>query len=57
MDGFFVAKLKKFANGEKKVEGVSDKSEEQEFANKETDKKKKLNLKKKQQKKNSKKAK
>jgi ribosomal RNA methyltransferase Nop2 len=27
MDGFFVAKLKKFANGEKKVEAVSEEQE------------------------------
>ena len=48
MDGFFVAKLKKFANGEKKVESVSEEQEIQLVKEKEQLKKKKINQKKKQ---------
>ena len=53
MDGFFVAKLKKFANGEKKPEeeGVSNDQIEQKVKEKEVIKKKKENLKKKKQRK------
>jgi len=47
MDGFFVAKLKKFANGEKSQEAISTAHEEQELKHVEKEKKKKLNLKKK----------
>jgi ribosomal RNA methyltransferase Nop2 len=43
MDGFFVAKLKKFANGEKSVEAVSTAREEEEARHKEKVKKQKLN--------------
>jgi ribosomal RNA methyltransferase Nop2 len=50
MDGFFVAKLKKFANGEKSVENVSTAREEDEVKHKLKLKKKKVNQKKKAQK-------
>jgi len=43
MDGFFVAKLKKFANGEKSKEAISTAQEEAELKNKEKEKKKVLN--------------
>lgn len=50
MDGFFVAKFKKFANGEKKAEDEQKTAEEIEkrVKDKEASKKKKLNQKKKQ---------
>lgn len=56
MDGFFVAKLKKFANGEKKEgDSVANQEEiERRIKQKELDKKKKLNLKKKKQRKSKK---
>lgn len=47
MDGFFVAKFKKFANGEKKTEEVSDETEVKLAQDKQKSKKKKLNQKKK----------
>ena len=50
MDGFFVAKLKKIANGEKSLEAETTKKEEDELKAKENEKKKKLNQKKKLQK-------
>lgn len=50
MDGFFVAKLKKFANGEKSQEAISNAKEELELKQKEKVKKQKLNQKKKVQK-------
>jgi ribosomal RNA methyltransferase Nop2 len=43
MDGFFVAKLKKIANGEKSLEAETTKKEEEEIKAKENEKKKKLN--------------
>lgn len=64
MDGFYFAKLKKFANGERKAEEeapaapvVSDEVLEQRLKDKELAKKKKANLKKKNQKKAKKAAK
>ncbi len=56
MDGFFVAKFKKFANGEKKSEDEAKTPEEIEklVKDKEIRKKKQLNQKKKAQKKNKK---
>ena len=50
MDGFFVAKLKKFANGEKSQEAISTANEEQQVKAVLNEKKKKLNLKKRAQK-------
>jgi 25S rRNA (cytosine2870-C5)-methyltransferase len=50
MDGFFVAKLKKFANGEKSLESVSTAREEEELRRVKKDKQKKVNAKKKKQK-------
>lgn len=50
MDGFFVAKLKKFANGEKSQEAISTANEEQQVKHVLKEKKKKLNLKKRAQK-------
>lgn len=50
MDGFFVAKLKKFANGEKSVEAISTAREEEETRHIQKEKQKKLNQKKKVQK-------
>lgn len=47
MDGFFVAKFRKFANGVKTVEGVSDAKEEQALKAAEKEKKHKANVKKK----------
>lgn len=47
MDGFFVAKLRKFANGEKKVESVSEETEIQKVKDNQLSKKKKINMKKK----------
>ena len=54
MDGFFVAKLRKFANGVKSVESISTAAEEQKVKAKEKAKKQKLNQKKKALKKKSK---
>ena len=54
MDGFFVAKLRKFANGVKSVEAVSTAAEEQAIKTKEKAKKKKQNLKKKEAKRKAK---
>ena len=56
MDGFFVAKFKKFANGERKTEDEGKTAEELERVakDKESQKKKKENQKKKLQKKNKK---
>lgn len=50
MDGFFVAKLKKFANGEKSAEAISTAHEEAEAKHVQKEKQKKLNQKKKAQK-------
>jgi ribosomal RNA methyltransferase Nop2 len=50
MDGFYVAKLKKFANGEKSIEGISTAIEEEETRHINKEKQKKVNLKKKAQK-------
>lgn len=50
MDGFYVCKLKKFANGEKSQEAISTAKEQLEVKQKEKAKKQKLNLKKKAQK-------
>ena len=50
MDGFFVAKFKKFANGEKSVEGISNAREEEDARHKQKEKQKKINQKKKSQK-------
>lgn len=47
MDGFFVAKLRKFANGEKQVEGESAELDVLEAAEKKIKQKKKENAKKK----------
>ena len=47
MDGFFVAKLKKFANGEKSEEALSTQKEEEIVKQKVNEKKKKINQKKK----------
>ena len=47
MDGFFVAKLRKFANGEKKMEEVTEADEEKAIKTVQVDKKKKKNKKKK----------
>jgi len=52
MDGFFVAKFKKFANGEKSLEAVSTAKEEEEARKVKKEKQKKLNQKKKKQKQN-----
>lgn len=49
LDGFFVAKLKKFANGEKSMEAVSSAREEEELRHVQKEKKKKVNQKKKKQ--------
>ena len=54
MDGFFVAKLRKFANGVKSVEAVSTAQEEQKIKAELSAKKKKENQKKKALKKKSK---
>ena len=54
MDGFFVAKLRKFANGVKSVEAVSTAQEEQKIKAQLSAKKKKENQKKKALKKKSK---
>lgn len=53
MDGFFVAKLKKYANGERKADEINE-NDEIEMKAKEDLKKKMLNKKKKQQKKQKK---
>ena len=50
MDGFFVAKLKKFANGEKSQEAISTANEEAEIKRIEKQKKNLLNRKKKEKK-------
>ena len=50
MDGFFVAKLKKFANGEKTLEAISTQKEEEVIKQKMKVKKQKENQKKKKQK-------
>ena len=50
LDGFFVAKLKKFANGEKSQEALSTQQEEEKLRHAQKEKKKKENLKKKKQK-------
>lgn len=50
MDGFFVAKLKKFANGEKSQEAISTANEEQQVKAQLKEKKKKATQKKKAQK-------
>lgn len=50
MDGFFVAKLKKFANGEKTQEAISTAHEEQQVTQQLKEKKKKATQKKKAQK-------
>lgn len=50
LDGFFVAKLKKFANGEKSLEALSNAREEEQLKQVQKEKKKKQNLKKKKQK-------
>lgn len=50
MDGFYVCKLKKFANGEKSQEAISNAKEELDLKQKEKAKKQKLNQKKKAQK-------
>lgn len=50
MDGFYVCKLKKFANGEKSQEAISTAKEQLEVKHKEKAKKQKLNQKKKAQK-------
>ena len=47
MDGFCVAKFKKFANGEKSMEAVSTAKEEEEARKVKKEKQKKLNQKKK----------
>ena len=47
MDGFFVAKLKKFANGEKSQEAITNAHEEQNLKHIQKEKKKKVNQKKK----------
>lgn len=47
MDGFFVCKLKKFANGEKSQEAISTAAEEAEFKNIAKVKQQKVNQKKK----------
>ena len=47
MDGFFVAKFRKFANGVRSVEGLAIEQEEAAIKAKEKEKKKKLNAKKK----------
>jgi hypothetical protein len=47
MDGFFVAKLRKFANGVKSVEAATEAEEERVIKNAQKDKKKKENSKKK----------
>ena len=57
MDGFFVAKLRKFANGVKSVEAVSTMEEEKKVRAKEKAKKQKVNQKKKAAKKKAKEAK
>ena len=57
MDGFFVAKFKKFANGEKKNEEVSNEDEVKNAQNQQKSKIKKINQKKKLQKKKKKAAK
>ena len=54
MDGFFVAKLRKFANGVKSVEAVSEAKEEAEIKAALKAKKNKLNQKKKEKKRKSK---
>ena len=51
MDGFFVAKFRKFANGAKKVQSVSTDAEEQTVRDNQRDKKHKENLKKKEKRK------
>jgi ribosomal RNA methyltransferase Nop2 len=50
MDGFFVAKFRKFANGVKSIEAISTAEEEAKVKSKEKAKKKKENSKKKAQK-------
>jgi ribosomal RNA methyltransferase Nop2 len=47
MDGFFVAKLKKFANGEKSQEAITNAHEEDKLKHLQKEKKKKVNQKKK----------
>ena len=54
MDGFFVAKLKKFANGEKNEEKVTEVDEEKKIKEIQNQKKKKENQKKKLKRKNKK---
>jgi len=54
MDGFFVAKLKKFANGEKKTEEENNEELEKQIKKKQELKKKKENQKKKEKRKNKK---
>jgi hypothetical protein len=54
MDGFFVAKLKKFANGEKNEEKVTEIDEEKKIKETQSQKKKKENQKKKLKRKNKK---
>ena len=51
MDGFFVAKLRKFANGVKAVQNVSTVEEETKSRDEFRDKKHKANLKKKEKRK------
>lgn len=47
MDGFFVAKLKKLANGEKTLEKITEQKEEEDLRHKQKEKRKKVNSKKK----------
>lgn len=54
MDGFFVAKLRKFANGVKSLEAVSDAAEEAKIKAELKAKKNKLNQKKKESKRKAK---
>ena len=54
MDGFFVAKLRKFANGEKTAEKESGEAEVEAAKSKKEEKQKKLNAKKKAQRKKKK---
>ena len=49
LDGFFVAKLKKFANGEKSIQAISSANEEQTKKQKQQEKKRRENQKKKKQ--------
>jgi hypothetical protein len=54
MDGFYVAKFKKLANGVKSVEAATTEAEEQEIKQQQKQKKQKENAKKKAQKKKAK---